>query len=281
MLYCPAFNSIVTRDKPDPENRILLSRTRCKSWACPFCAKANRARWKAFLLDVLPAVSEVWSFHTITLPAWIRKRSDFTPEDKTQVSLSLIRASWDKLAKRMKRQIGAVQYFRCFELHKDGVVHIHLLLSHEVPAAELHTVNKGKKNQYIYWRWLKDTAPACGFGNITSSENLIDGTAATGYVTKYMTKEDGYYSDMLTKFRVRRFQSSQGIGAMAEWGKDESTWTQRSFVEKRDLIAQLHHDTNKKIDISHLMTGNLGEYPPVSEYEKSTEEQKRRKSLKT
>lgn len=278
-LFCPAFNGIAVKGELTEDDKKLLTRLRCKSWSCSFCAVGNRKRWTAFLLDVLPAISEVWSFHTITLPSWIRSNDSYSEEDRTIASLALVRANWDKLMKRIKRQLGNVQYFRCFELHADGVLHVHVLLSHHIPENELKTVNKGKENQYLYWRWLKDTLPECGFGYMTSSENLVDGTKATGYVTKYMTKEDGFYSDMLSKYRVRRFQSSQGIGSQDDWGKSEDFWEMRSFIDESQLEYNVYHDLNLKRDLKRSDFGNQGEYPKVSDYVKSDEERQRRKGL--
>lgn len=278
-LFCPAFNSIAIREKLDKEGKKLLSRTRCKSWNCTFCAHANRRRWRAFLLDVLPAISELWSFHTITLPDWIRKKEGFSEDDRTLASLSLIRANWDKLMKRLKRYYPQVQYFRCFERHGDGTLHIHLLLSAHIDISELNHV-KNEKEDYWYWRWIKDNAPSCGFGYITSSENLISAGGASNYATKYMTKEDIEYSEMLQKYRIRRFQSSQGIGAQSAWGKDDSAWQVRTFIDESWLYEQVVRDLNLKRDLTHKDFGSMREYPKNAEYEASTIEQNKRKEIK-
>lgn len=285
MMFCPAFSGIAIKNELDEKQQKLLSRLRCKSWSCDFCAKGNRSRWQAFLLDVLPAISEVWSFHTLTLPAWIRKRGDWTPEDRTVASLSLIRGNWDKLMKRIKRQVGAVQYFRVFEKHGDGVLHLHFLLSHTIPHDELKKVMPKKTTQdhepetYYYWRWLKDNAPECGFGFMTSSENLTDPVKAVGYTTKYMTKEDIYIGDMLSKYRIRRFQSSQGIGSQEDWGRGEDFWEVRSFIEEKELDEQTYYDLNVKSVVKKSMMGNQGEYPPVQQYMESDEERSKRKGV--
>lgn len=285
LYFCPAFSGIAVKNELDEQGRKLLSRLRCKSWSCDYCAKGNRARWQAFLLDVLPAISEVWSFHTVTLPDWVRKRDDWTAEDRTIASLALIRGNWDKLMKRLKRQLGAVQYFRVFEKHGDGTLHLHFLVSHTIPKTELHKVTPKKRKDgtlpepYYYWRWLKDNAPECGFGYMTSSENLVDPQKAVGYTTKYMTKEDLYIGEMLSKYRVRRFQSSQGIGSQDDWGRGEDFWDIHTFVEKEDIENESYYDLNLKSIILESMLGNQGEYPPVSEYNLSDEERKRRKGL--
>jgi hypothetical protein len=285
LLYCPAFSGIAVKGELNEDNQRLLSRLRCKSWSCDFCAAGNRARWQAFLLDVLPAISEIWSFHTLTLPDWLRKRADFSPEDKTIASLALIRGNWDKLMKRLKRQVGAAQYFRVFEKHGDGVLHVHFLLSHTIPHDELKKVTPkpSKKNPepepYYYWRWLKDNAPECGFGYMTASENLIDPQKAVGYTTKYMTKEDLYIGEMLGKYRVRRFQSSQGIGSQDDWGRGEDFWEVKSFVEQDAIEQESYYDLNLKTIIKESMLGKQGEYPPLDEYKLSDEERKRRKGL--
>lgn len=286
--YCPAFQAIAIRSELDENDKKLLSRLRCKSWSCPFCASGNRKRWQAYLLDVLPSVSEIWSFHTLTLPSWIRERGGFTDEDRTLASLSLIRANWDKLMKRLKRQLGAnVQYFRVFEKHLDGVLHVHFLLSHWIPEDELKTTHGSynvKKdtwnNHYSYWRWLKDNAPECGFGFMTSSENLTIAEAAVGYVTKYMTKEDIDINSMLSKYRIRRFQSSQGLGSQEQWGKTEDFWEIRSFIDEGMMRNQTYHDLNLNIDVHRGMLGGMGEYPPTEQYNESDRERERRKSLR-
>lgn len=279
MLYCPAFQAIALSSKVDDENRVLLSRTRCKSWSCSYCASANRARWRAFLLDVLPAVSEVWSFHTITLPAWIRKRKDWDDADRTIASLSVIRANWDKFMKRLKRQLGAVQYFRCFEIHNDGCLHIHVLISHHIPQKELRVV-KRKKGDYSYWVWMKRVLPECGFGYMSSSENLNEEKAAAGYVTKYMTKEDLFYSEMLSKYHIRRFQSSQGIGSQEDWGRGEDAWFLRTFIDGGMIHRQDYFDVNLKMQIKEKMLGSMREYPPKEQYQESDREVERRKRAK-
>lgn len=275
--FCPAFSGIALRNELDNEGRKLLSRLRCKAWDCPYCAIGNRARWRAFLFDVLPAISEVWSFHTITCPAWIHNNREFSPEDKTLASLSLIRANWDKLMKRIKRQVGSVEYFRVFEKHESGVLHVHFLLSHWIPdldlygsETELRFVDREDKS-YIYWPYLKDNAAQCGFGYVCSSENLYVPTKAVLYTTKYMTKEDSYLGDMFGKYRMRRFQSSQGIGSQEKWGKSEDFWEIRSFV---DASTGKVRDLNLGVDFE-LETGEL--YPSIEEYNKSDEIRKLRK----
>jgi len=284
-LYCPAFAGIVVKKELDDDGKKILSRLRCKSWSCPYCASGNRKRWQAFLLDVLPAISEIWSFHTLTLPAWVRENKEFTDEDRTLASLSLIRANWDKFMKRLKRQLGAVQYFRVFEKHSDGCLHVHFLLSHWIPEDELkvaHGSYNAKKdtwnNHYSYWRWLKDVAPECGFGVMTSSENLRDPKAGVGYTTKYMTKEDSFVSDMLSKYRIRRFQSSQGIGSQDDWGRTEDYWEMRAFIDESLINQVTYHDANLKMDVRKSMLGSQGEYPPTEQYTKSDEERARRKA---
>jgi len=286
--YCPAFHGIAIRQELTEDDKRLLSRLRCKSWSCPFCASGNRNRWRAFLLDVLPSISEVWSFHTLTLPSWVRANKEYSSEDRTIASLSLIRANWDKIMKRIKRQLGSnVQYFRVFEKHLDGCLHVHFLLSHWIPEVgdcgeqlELRFVDKGDES-YYYWPFLKTIAPECGFGYISSSENIyIDPKKTVGYVTKYMTKEDFDINQMLSKYRIRRFQSSQGIGSQEKWGQTEDFWEVRSFIDSGMISQQNYHDNNIGLDISQSMLGKMGEYPPNIQYQKAQEEQKRRNSLK-
>lgn len=276
--YCPAFMSIAIRSKPNDEQKILLSRTRCKSWACPFCANQNKARWQAFLLYTLPAISQTWSFHTITLPSSVRGNANYSPEDRTLASLARIRANWEKLIKRMKRYLGKFQYFRVFERHADGALHIHMLIDMWIAPSQLRKV-ENEKQRYIYWKWLKEEAPQCGFGYMTSSENLLDEKRGVAYTTKYMVKEDLEYSKMLTKYHIRRFQASQGIGSQEDWGRDNEAWYIRSFVDAPMLRAASYYDCNISQDINPIMVDDMGVYPPLEQYAQSELEQKRRKEL--
>lgn len=270
MRYCPAFSGIALSEKNEDEIK-MLSRLRCKSWACPYCARGNRTRWRAFLLDVLPSVSEVWSFHTITCPDWIHKAKSYDESDRTLASLQHIQKNWDKFSKQMKRQLGAYEYLRVFEKHESGVLHIHLLVSHWIPEKEIKTANKGKENEYKYWRWLKDTLPAYGFGKMTSSENIDQTTSAAGYVTKYMTKEEDYLVKMISKYRVRRLQTSRGIGSQEAWGKSDLFWEVRTFIDRTHGTV-LDINMNKEITITDDSL-----YPSPDDYRKSHEEGLRRK----
>jgi hypothetical protein len=115
---------------------------------------------------------------------------------------------------------------------------------------------------------------------MSASEDLERSNEAAGYATKYMTKEDNFLSRALKEYRVRRFQSSQSIGSQDEWGKDESMWEMKTFIQSEDYEDVLVFDLNRNKELTRRdYTKATGLYPSPEEYEKSDLERTRRKKL--
>lgn len=221
---CPRFHQIAkTVTKKDEKEQRLLIRLGCKQWQCPVCYKRNRELWRHHLMKKISAIGGEWSFWTITLPAWIHKLS--SEEKRAKFSLMKIRENWDKFMKWMKRQYGKFEYVRVFETHESGTLHLHFLASFHVPVGDYRRANEGAKDEYGYSAEAKKKTMFYGFGKMHSAENLPVGDFAktVGYATKYMTKEDDFVSKYLSKLRVRRIQTSRGIGAVPK-SKGEHEW---------------------------------------------------------
>jgi hypothetical protein len=221
---CPKFHQIAKTivEKEGKQSRLLI-RLGCKQWQCPVCYKRNRDLWRHHLMKRISALGGKWSFWTITMPPWIHKLN--TEEKRAKFSLMRIRENWDKFIKMMKRKFGKFEYIRVFETHESGVLHIHFLASFHIPDFDLKTVKNGEKKKYSYSAQMKDVMPRYNWGFMHSVENLPEGEfqKTVGYVTKYMTKEDDFVTKYLGKLRVRRIQSSKGIGAVPK-SKSEYDW---------------------------------------------------------
>lgn len=241
--YCKNFRGIV-HSEYQPSKHIF-SRTRCKMWQCPYCWKVNQAQWRAVLFKQLPALSKVWSFHTITM-----KSSDHTHKRTAET----IRTKWDVLMKRLKRAYGNFSYVRVLEQHRSGEWHIHLLASFHISPDDLRTVrNKDGSIKYQYSAFLKRTVfPECGFGKISSVSNLMpelgDDTGsvakAIGYVTKYMTKRDDGFETTAKQAKIRIIQTSRDIKFKPE--KSDEQWMLKSGVYLDEIMrGEIWIDLNR------------------------------------
>lgn len=139
----------------------------CNMWDCPECGERKRQRW---LIDVMHGVScymqgNGLDFYCLTLTLGGRNR-------KRDTSISVWRSVWPRLNSRHYRAFGWCPYVLVPEPHKNGVVHLHAILSS--PSDE---------------RWWKDNCHKSGGGYIASFEPCRDAAHAGGYFTKYIHKQ--------------------------------------------------------------------------------------------
>jgi len=212
-------------------------------------------------------ISEIggeWSFWTLTMPSAFHKLPD--EQSRARFSLKSIRKNWDKFIKFMKRKYGKFQYVRVFETHESGCLHIHFLASFHIHENDYKTVYKDNLRDYSYSASMKKETAYYGWGKIHAVENLPVGDFArtVGYVTKYMTKEDDFVTRYLGKLRVRRIQTSQGIGAVPK-GKSEYEWSIVTGVSRfeNEMIPTI--DLNRSRMITALDFEDEGFYPTMSE----------------
>lgn len=267
---CPKFHNVATTiiDKQGKQQRLLI-RLGCKSWQCPVCYKRNRDLWRHHLMKQVSEIGGSWSFWTITMPSHLHKLD--TAEKRAKFSLLRIRANWDRFMKFLKRKYGKFQYIRVFETHESGCLHIHFLANLHIPPDDYRTANVGTREEYSYSASLKDTIfLVYNFGKMHSVQNLPDGDFArtVGYVTKYMTKEDDFVTKHLSETRVRRIQSSQGIGAVPK-AKGEYEWTIVHGVSKYENRDVPTFDLNRKIVLKDANFEGTSWYPTTREIMKT------------
>lgn len=200
MDYCPNLNMLAVADTPRNGQRIFV-RLRCKMWTCEYCAKINRAMWRAKLIHHIHETRGNWSWFTLTAHRYARGE---------QKSLNNLRGAWDSLIKRMKRKYGKFSYARIYEQHEDKSYHIHAIASiHFDDIAIRKSRTSDKKTSYS--RWLKKTAWELGTGMYTHAENIALNELHSGYVASYITKYIVKLSPELKQEfgRVRHIQTSQ------------------------------------------------------------------------
>ncbi len=181
---CSRKNRPVLKGWSDEHGCIYLYQPACKMWNCPQCAIKNRQRWSARIAEGIQFYRMVnchgWRFITMTSNRKLKNRDQ---------CLHVWPKAWAKLSTRIRRRYKGVRYVLLPELHKNGRVHIHALMSHDVTK-----------------RWLKDNAPSCGLGQQQDSIPLGDDFMAIWYTTKYLAKS----ADIKTwPKNLRRIRTSQ------------------------------------------------------------------------
>lgn len=251
--FCPNFQAVLVSVDGD---KLLVARTRCKMWTCPYCAVINQKKWRARIIEQISLDSNVkWTWFTLT--AHSKKRG--------QASLVNLRKVWDTLVKRMKRKYGKFQYCRVYERHKDGSYHLHAIASfHFGDIRERKAKKDGTRTKYSIW--LKSNATMLGLGYYTHADDIerSHGGYIASYVTKYMTKlSDAAYSEF---GRIRRIQVSQG---WVKWRNPEESvqWEVESGIFEQDIFsamsAQLRYvdiQTGEQITLDNFIDHVV--YPP-------------------
>ena len=157
---------------------------RCKSWYCPSCGTSNKLQWVAKIAQGIDWYYEndveKWMFCTITSSPKNRNRAQ---------CLWVEPKAWKKLWSRIHYHHGPVRYVYIPELHKNGRVHWHFLMSGGIPV----------------W-WWKKHATKSGFGYMADSQPIRDGYNSVLYVSKELSK-----SLALTKWpkNLRRIRTNQ------------------------------------------------------------------------
>lgn len=145
---------------------VYLYQPACKMWDCPQCAIRNRQQWSVRIAQGVGFYRMVnthgWRFITLTSSKKLATRDQ---------CLYVWPRAWAKLSARIRRKYEGIRYVLLPELHKDGRVHVHAIMSHNVTK-----------------RWLKDNAPYCGLGQQHDSIPLGDELMAIFYTTKYLAK---------------------------------------------------------------------------------------------
>jgi len=152
-------------------DKIVATRGACGLWSCRVCGARNGKKWLARILDGMRQLGEK-SWYFITITAHEKWRG-------LESSLKNLRQGWKKLYNRMRRKYGINDYVKVWERHKDGSLHLHVLIAKKI----------GK-------RWLKDNARQCGMGYQADSSQAKNGGQVAGYVAKYLLKSYNEGADM-------------------------------------------------------------------------------------
>ncbi len=157
---------IVRRNEQTRQAEVFMPA--CKTWACAECADRNKHMWKHRVMhgvDHYQKQGKEFSFVTITLGKFYESR---------EASILGWRKVWPRVYDRHGRACGKQPYCIIPECHRNGRVHLHLIIA-------------GSVNE----RWWKDNVWGCGGGFIASSDALSNVGGAASYVTKYITKSIG------------------------------------------------------------------------------------------
>jgi hypothetical protein len=256
MDFCQNYKRVAWHDAG---GTTLLTRLRCKQWACPYCARANQKMWRAFLSGQLPIVSDDW-WH-VTLTAHSRMRSP-------DASYKNLQHGIDVIMKRVRRVFGKVEYVRVFEKHPSSdALHAHLAVSaltpFVVPGCHKNlqrgflsiTARSSGDGSWAVRTWLKKTAQECHIG-YQADVRAASGESTIWYITKYLTKAQGGINIK----GLRHVATSTRIGSPDRSG--DRLWSVGNVITSMDVprgmpIRDLQ--TGETIPYSKLV--QMGIYP--------------------
>lgn len=150
-----------------PSNTVYLYMPRCKMWDCPVCGQLNKLLWIAKISEGIDHYKrdgiDDWMFCTITS----------SPKNKNRDQCLWVEPkAWKKLWSRIHYHYGGVRYAYIPELHKNGRVHWHFLMSGGITSD-----------------WWKEHSIKSGFGWKADSRPVKDGYHSALYVTKELGKQ--------------------------------------------------------------------------------------------
>jgi len=242
--FCPNFDFIVWRY--NRLNEVELSRLRCKSWSCDFCAELNRQLWRSHLKKRIGKIGGEWWFITITSHEWKREQN---------ASLKNLRTGLDLLFKAMRRIWKGIEYVRVYELHQKGAFHAHLVIS-GLSARVAHRLGRNgvlvssatdekESGSWSLKTWFKKTCRRYKMGYMVDVQHISGVAKTVNYITKYITKQT---QNFVVK-GLRRIQTSQGIGA-ANPRKEPAGWNIAKYIWSTDCAGRVVVDLNLKMRIN-------------------------------
>jgi len=242
--FCPNFDFIVWRR--NRLNEVELTRLRCKSWSCDYCARLNRDLWRLHLKKRIGKMGGEWWFVTVTSHEWKREQN---------ASLANLRTGLDLLFKAMRRIWEGIEYVRVYELHTKGAFHAHLVIS---GLSERVVYRRGRNGVLVFkpsdakggkgWSlktWFKKTCRRYKMGYMVDVQHIAGVAKTVNYITKYITKE----SQSFVVPGLRRIQTSQGIGA-ANPRKTGQGWQIAKYIWGTDVANRVVVDLNLKMRIN-------------------------------
>lgn len=258
-LFCPNFNLIVWRH--NRLNQTEMTRLRCKSWQCDYCAALNREMWRSHLKKRISRLGGRWWFITTTSHEGNRSKSG---------SLQNLRRGLDLLFKRIRKVFGKVEYVRVYEAHQTGAFHAHIIMGGLSSRVAYRRTRSGKrafepveqkgKQVWSLRTWLKKMARTCRMGYMVDVQELSGVQKTVNYICKYVTKEAQNFHVK----HLRRIQTSQGIGAANERSKG-GQWHIAGYVYGADCQGRDLIDLNYKMTIHPSYWHTNYTYPPSAQ----------------
>lgn len=188
LTECPNTHMTLVAHPPEHDWSVaLLYRPACKKWACPYCAERLRVAWGQRVYHGIVVGTKFWGWEAsfVTLTSHERL-STF------QATATVWPKVWAKFSARLRRAYAGLEYVSVPEKHKNGRLHVHLVMS-VCP----------KK------RWLKDNLRESGGGHQADVTAIKDGAKAAWYVTKYLAKQMTEH-DEWAGVKMRRINTSRG-----------------------------------------------------------------------
>jgi len=236
--------------------------------------KKNRLRGSLIAIH-LKKMWQNWAFFTVTIA--LKKHKNMTPDERLEKSALIFKKNADRLMKRLRRQYGNFAYIRVLEQCVNGQLHAHFLANLRFLdlIKEPHKARDKKTVVMVSVSpSLKKTVVECGFGWASHAENLEsngetwEAKRVVGYITKYVTKEDGRISDFCRTEKIRKMQTSRHFKSPFNEEKEEgdADW----FISAPVHITLAQHidfslyDLNRKKEVSRGDYA-LSDYYPAKE----------------
>lgn len=222
--FCPNFSWIVWRHNRLGETE--MTRLRCKSWQCEYCAQKNREMWRSHLKKSIGKLGGDWWFITITAHEWNRVKA---------ATLGCLRTGLALLFKRMRRVWKEFDYVRVYELHEKSAFHAHLIISGLSPRVAHRRARSGErtfspafdkgKSVWSLKTWFKKTARSCKMGYMVDVQKLNSVAKTVNYICKYITKQAQAFDEPY----LRRIETGGRIKA-ANSRKPAQGWVCDAYV---------------------------------------------------
>lgn len=237
-MHCGNFKAILTAVDG---NKLLVTRTRCKQWECPYCGMINAKVWRARVINGVNTLPEGdgWYFVTITSSSKAHKYAK---------TLENLRGGFDRLYHRMRRKAGRkIFYVRVFEHHKSGKLHMHMLANWQAST-----------------RWYKDNAAACGMGYQCRQRAIDSVGLAAWYIAKYLSKS--LAGEHMPK-SVRRINTSHGWPALPPSESELQFALKASIPEEVLYTYDSVYDLAEGRELEPDDFWDYGYYPPRGDRE--------------
>jgi len=231
-MPCQALKRPILRAFSQEEKRFYLYMARCKSWYCPTCGRINKLEWVAKVAEGIDHYCECgtddWMFCTVTSHPKLRTRDQ---------CLWVEPKAWKKLFSRIRYHHGKVCYVYIPELHKNGRVHWHFLMSGGIPVT-----------------WWKKHAPSCGFGYIFDSQPVRDGYNSVLYVSKELSKSLDITAWPDNLRRIRTSQKWPQIAPRDDFNEKELDWVYHDQGDYENL-EYVRHEMETRSGIETVILG--------------------------